>query len=413
MALFKRRKSAPEIETRAFADWQGKALPSPFFSTFAGAQVTDSSTLGIPAAWRAVNLISDSVASAPLHAYVNGERIATPKILDLSYETKFSMTASLLLRGNAYGLLDFDTMALPTSLELIHPDEVSVSRIEGRPVYRVNGTEVPTEFVCHVKGFTLPGALDGVGVVTACREALSAGLSAQEHAARLFSEGAIPPLILSTEISPDDDQKEVLRQIRDQWVENHGRSRKPALLTSGLTASTLAFSAKDAQFLESRTFSLGEISNMFGVPPSYIGAPPTNSMTYANIGQEAIQFVRHSLSPWAHRLEEAFGRLAGVDVKANFDAQLRADTLTRYQAHQIALASGWLSVNEVRALEDLPPIDETEEDVKRRDVAETLQKIYLAVGSVISSDEARAIANSAGATLPIPGPDFGVTNDQA
>ncbi len=83
-----------------------------------------------------------------------------------------------------------------------------------------------------------------------------------------------------------------------------------------------------------------------------------NSLTYATVEGRALDFVRYSLQPWIIRLEQAMGTLLprGQRVQFNVNGLLRGTTLERYQAHQIAIASGWLTIDEVRALEDLPPM---------------------------------------------------------
>lgn len=357
MGLFGKRS---RTEQRSFADWQGTGmLFPPAGSGSDGVPVSEKSTLGLPAAWRAVNLIADAVASCPMQAFSGGEKVSPPPILNVSYDDKFAMTASLLLSGNAYAWVEFDDLAFPSGLSLLNSAEIQVSRVDGQKVFKVGHEVVPSEYILHIRGFCSPGSLIGIGVVEACREGLSAALSTQEHASRYFYEAAVPPLILETDITPSDSERESLRMIRDQWVESYARSRKPALLTSGLSAKVLAFNPKDSQFLESRQFSLSEIALMFGVPPYFLGGA-SQGMTYANTEQEALNLSKFSLRPWISRIEQGFSALvpAGTDVRMNMDSVLRADTSTRYAAHAVGIASGFITVDEVRALENLPPLGE-------------------------------------------------------
>ena len=83
-------------------------------------------------------------------------------------------------------------------------------------------------------------------------------------------------------------------------------------------------------------------------------------MTYSNVQQDSISFVRWSIQPWASRVEAALTELLprGQEAKFNMGGLMRADMQTRYQAHAVALSSGFMTVDEVRALEDLEALDQ-------------------------------------------------------
>jgi HK97 family phage portal protein len=100
---------------------------------------------------------------------------------------------------------------------------------------------------------------------------------------------------------------------------------------------------------------------MIGLPAYYLGAP-NSSRTYSNVSEENLQLVRWSLLPWIQRVESKFTEYLprGQFAKMNIDALLRPDTKTRYEAHKIALDAGFLSVDEVRELENREPLAEEE-----------------------------------------------------
>ena len=105
---------------------------------------------------------------------------------------------------------------------------------------------------------------------------------------------------------------------------------------------------------------------MIGLPAYYLGAP-NSSRTYSNVSEENLQLVRWSLMPWISRIEQKLTDYIprGQFAKFNVDALLRPDTKTRYEAHAIAIDKGFLTVNEVRELENREPLDETESDDPR------------------------------------------------
>jgi HK97 family phage portal protein len=124
-----------------------------------------------------------------------------------------------------------------------------------------------------------------------------------------------------------------------------------------ITWTSLSINPNESQFIESRRVGVAEIARTFGLPPEMIGGEAGSSLTYATVEGRALDFVRYSLTPWIVRLERAIGDLLprGQTVRFNVNGLLRGTTKERYEAHKIALEAGWLSIDEVRALEDLPP----------------------------------------------------------
>jgi HK97 family phage portal protein len=118
----------------------------------------------------------------------------------------------------------------------------------------------------------------------------------------------------------------------------------------------------DQQFTEQRRLAAQEVARVFRIPPHMVGAPTGESMTYATVEQEAIDFVRFSLAPWLRRIELAISNdpdlaFAKQYVRFELDGLLRADAKTRAEVYALALdpVTGWMSRDEVRRLEDLEP----------------------------------------------------------
>jgi hypothetical protein len=163
---------------------------------------------------------------------------------------------------------------------------------------------------------------------------------------------------------------------------------------------------EQAQFIESQKLSANQVAAIYGIDPDEIGGEAANGLTYSN--EESRQIKRAAnMRPYLVRFERAFASwLPDREyVKFHTDATIRPDIKTRWEVNKIRLDAGAVSLNEIRAQEDERPIpggDFGDRDAgKRRDLAETLQKIYLAVGTVITTDEAREIANAAGADLKL------------
>ena len=122
---------------------------------------------------------------------------------------------------------------------------------------------------------------------------------------------------------------------------------------------SLGISNDDAQYLETRKFQINEIARWYGVPPHMIG--DLENATFSNIEHQGIEYVTYSLRPWLVRWEQEIRRKLYTDdvyfSEFLVDGLLRGDTKTRYDGYKVARETGWLSVNEIRALENLNPVE--------------------------------------------------------
>jgi len=336
---------------------------------WAGSLVNEESTLGVPALWRGVTLISDAIAGLPLHAYRDTTLITpTPNLLlrpnppETRIETISTMVSTLLVHGNYVAVLgDATSNGYPDNMYPVHPDRVSAQRVNGRIVYKVDNTEYDQSEIFHIKFYARPGDIFGRGVLSTQRQSLSTQIALQEYAAKYFDTGVTPSGVLKSS-NPDLNQEEA-ELLKASWMRTYGRkSREPAVLNATTEFQVLSDNAQESQLIESRTFHLTEAANMLGLPGVYLGAP-NSSRTYSNIEQENLQLVRWTLAPIANRIEQTFSDYIprGQVARFNFDGLLRADTLTRYQAHQIALQNGFMTVDEVRQHEYRDPLDNPED----------------------------------------------------
>jgi HK97 family phage portal protein len=330
--------------------------------TWAGTYVDTWQALSVPGVWRAVTLISDAIGGLPLQAYRGGQAIETPPILsrpnppETRMETISAAVATAIIHGNYVAILGpLGPNGYPDTIYPVNPERVTFFVEEGRRKYRIEGIVFDQSEIMHVKGFSLPGEHVGLGILAAQRQGLGASIAVHEYTARYFSGGATPSVALISE-NPDLSQEDA-DLMKQKWLMSYGgRSREPAVL-GATKIQVLQDNAANSQLTEQKQFDLTEVANMLGLPGYYLGAPNTSS-TYSNVEQEQLQLLRFTLLPWMIRFEQAFSDLLprGQVAKFNVDAFLRADTLTRYQAHEIGLRSGFLTTDEARALEDLQPM---------------------------------------------------------
>jgi HK97 family phage portal protein len=331
-----------------------------------GVIVDETSTLSVPGIWRAVTLISDAIGGLPFHAYRGEEYVdPQPNLLikpvptETRIETVSAMVASLIIHGNYVAILgEPGANGYPDSIYPVAVQRVQVRREEGRLVYRIEERDYTADEVLHIKGFSMPGDMVGYGILSAQRQAIGGAVAVNTYAQRYFDGGAQPTGIIYS-ANPDLTQEEA-ELLKAQWLRQYGGTKRtPAVLNESTKFQQLSDNAKDAQLLETRQFSLTEIANMIGLPAYYLNAP-NSSRTYSNVSEENLQLVRWSLLPWIQRCEQSITELLprGQFAKMNVDALLRPDTKTRYEAHKIALDGGFLTVDEVRELENREPLAE-------------------------------------------------------
>lgn len=335
--------------------------------THAGVTVTTDQAMRLSAVWSCVRLLADTVSTMPLHCYRGEDQITLPPLLTQPaagqgrVDWLHQVMVSLLLRGNAYGLVTARSGAtlLPAQIELVDPDQVQVERRDGVTTYRLAGQEVDPDDVWHVRAYPVPGLPTGLSPVEYARQSIGLGLAAEKFGAQFFGSGATPSGVLQSEVNLTTDQAEA---IGARWRALHEGRHKVAVLSKGLSFVPVSVAPEESQFLETQRFTVAQIARVFGVPPEMIGGESGGSLTYANVESRALDFLRYSVQPWLVRLEAALSALLPrqQSVKFNAGGLLRATTRERYEAHKIALDAGFLTIDEVRALEDLPPIGATQ-----------------------------------------------------
>jgi HK97 family phage portal protein len=270
------------------------------------------------------------------------------------------MVASLIIHGNYVAILgEPGVNGYPDSFYPVAVHRVQVRRENGELIYRIENRDYSADEVLHIKGFSMPGEHVGYGILSAQRQAIGGAVAVNTYAQRYFDGGAQPTGIIYSS-NPDLSQEEA-DALKSAWLRQYGGTKRtPAVLNESTKFQQLSDNAKDAQLLETRAFSLTEIANMIGLPAYYLGAP-NSSRTYSNVSEENLQLVRWSLMPWIQRIEQKMTEYLprGQFAKMNVDALLRPDTKSRYEAHKIALDAGFLTLDEVRELENREPLDET------------------------------------------------------
>ncbi len=339
-----------------------------------GVSVTPEKSLGVTAVWRAVNLIAGTCASLPLHAYeqdgdarkrrTTGHAAALlanphPDLTPLElWETVY---AHIALWGNAYLWKLRDQSGQIRELWPIHPARVKVGRATagGAKIFEVDGEPETEQHILHIPGFGFDGTV-GVSPVTAARQGLGLALAAEEFGAKFFGSGTLATGILRTEqkLSPGKAD-----ELQERWQAKRaglGNAHSTIVLDSGADFTQLTIPPDDAQFLETRKFQVAEVARMFGVPPHMLMDTDRSTSWGTGIEQQGIGFVVYTLRPWLTRVEQRVSQMVrpeSVYARYSVEGLLRGDSTQRQAFYQGMWNLGAFSTNEIRALEELPPVD--------------------------------------------------------
>jgi HK97 family phage portal protein len=330
-------------------------------------EVTASTAVGLDAVFRAVQIVSTGVSQLTLDAYRGGAALdgkaaaswlAKPNV-DESLSAFLTQSAtSLALSGNAFWRVYRSAKSGEiVNLRVLPAGEVMVTVNRDREVtgYHYRGEALAPRQIRHLQYLRRPGEPRGLGPIQAAQQRLRGAVDLDAFAGEWFGTAGVPTGVLSTDQFLTPEQAE---QWRDQWHEAQ-RERGTAVLGAGLGYETINISPKDAQFIESQQFSTTALARLFGIPANLmLAVVEGNSMTYQNVAQADLSFLRWTLSTYTREIEEAFTSLLprGQLARFNLDAILRPDTAERYTAHKTALEAGFLTVNEVRAIEGYQPL---------------------------------------------------------
>ncbi len=358
--FLQRGRSGDPIETRAMSE----ALLPP--SRNASPVIDISDALGLSMVYRAINIHAISAKQMDIDVYRGGAKIEKPSWL---HRPDFRITrpafveqsiVSLATTGNAYWEIKRDASGRLMNLEVLNPLDVTINSKDDGTVesYRtISGVKEKTlrpEQVQHLSLLRVPGTNYGLGPIQAAKREISGAIDTRDYSTNWFTESGIPSGILKSDQVLNPDQAVA---AKNAWNSTAGAKNGVAVLGNGLSYSPIFLSPSDAQFIESQNFNVTQVARLFGVPSSLMLADAGGtSMTYQNVEQDWIGYIRFSLMSYLIEVEQAFSDLLprGQEAKFNVDALYRSDTLTRYNAYKIGIEAGFLTVDEVRASEIIP-----------------------------------------------------------
>lgn len=415
----------------------------------AGVSVDGDSASRHGAVFACRDLIGRLISTLPVHEFDTAggvqRQLATPPVLDKPdgeldvNNWLYQVLYSALSDGNGYGLIQrYDNRGWPTQITTVHPSSIGWSR-KGKygPVdWTLEGEKIekwPAGDLWHFPAYTLPGCPVGVSPITYGALTIGLGLAAQRFGALWFRDGMVPAALLKndSEVPP-----ELAELVKEMWRDALMGNREPVVLGDAWTYEAISIKPEESQFLDLIQANKADVAMFFGIDPEAIGATRAggSSVVYQNLGMANTHLMVRTMNAWIVRLERALTAIRPRPryVKLNPSALLRVDPKTAAEILDIELKNGTRNQDEARSLQELPPIpggrgqrhnwpparvqltnaelnDGVDEGNKAvMDLVAALQKAYLAVGVVITDEEAREIMNRLGAGLdpgPLPSPE--------
>jgi HK97 family phage portal protein len=348
-------------------------------NNYAGKNVSAGSALRLSTVWACVRLLSETIATLPIGFYerqADGSRTsanAHPLYRLLHSQPNADMTAvqfwevvvaSMLLWGNAY-VRKVTSSRRIVALDFLLPDRMSVRRLPtGAREYRyreLDGTVslIPEDELMHIPAFSLDG-VNGLSPVQFGANVMGAAMAADETSAGLFKNAMKSPGLVMMDAVLKEGQRE---QIRDH-VKTVADSGGYMVLEKGSSFQQLNMNPEDAELLASRGFNVEELCRWFRVPPFMVGHSEKSTSWGTGIEQQMIGFLTFSLRPWLTRIEQSIRKnlLTPAEQSRYFaefaiEGLLRADSAARAAFYASAGQNGWMNRNEMRALENLPPVE--------------------------------------------------------
>lgn len=347
----------------------------------AGEIVTGSNVLGISAVWSCVNLLSGTIGSLPLQVYRQdgNARKADPQhpLYRLLHDSPnydqtavdfwMFMAASIELWGNAYAAITRGEGRIigltPVSPELVAVRRLSSGSLEYSWSDEGKAHVVTDMDMLHVRGFG-GSPLGGMSVLQVARNSFGLARAVDRAAGETFKNGMRPSGALKfDEFLSEENRATARNELASQFVGavNTGR---PMILEGGADWVPFTINPDDAQMLESRRFSVEEICRFFGVPPHMVGHTEKSSSWGTGLEQQTLGFQKFTLRPRIKRIEQALmkqlltpkDRAAGLAIEFNIEGLLRADSAGRATYYNTMTGIGAMTINEVRRLENLPPV---------------------------------------------------------
>jgi HK97 family phage portal protein len=373
--------SQMKVEKRAIGGVPWQPWTNPFMRFDVGGPIHPTrqvfgldKALGLPALYAATKILADNTASLPVKLYTqgrDGRRVPyngpsifdNPSVIDTPYEWMFACMSSLLLQGNAWGLITGrDGFGFPTGIEWVPVERVQVEQetevfnplaanvyVDGR---RMKWHGPDTELF-HLRGFNYAGRLEGISPMMKFAHIVLSGHEMQRYSNDWFAAGGFPPgTFQNSELEIDAEQAAQIRRMVTTSIQRH----EPLVYGRDWDYTPITVPPNEAVFIQAMQLNAAQVAAIFGLPADRVGGANGSSLTYSTVEQNDIQVIG-AMRPWNQRLVSGFGRILPARRTIDFDTNflLKTDLKTQAEIDQIDRNIGVRTADEIREARGLPP----------------------------------------------------------
>ncbi len=272
----------------------------------------------------------------------------------------YMILQSYLSCGNVFGhVLARDPRGgFPIQVEPWPRSVMNATLENGKPIWTVQGREVPAGELWHQRAYPVAGSLLGLSPIGHHMTTIGQGISAGRFGYQFFLDGAHPSALLTNDETEIDEPQ--AKTVKERWMAVTSGSREPAVMGKGWKYAQVQISPEESQFLQTMRYTEAMCCRIYGPGIAEIlGYNDEKSMQYSNVVDRRADVLVLSANKWFNRLERMLSAMLprGQFARLTRNAMLQATTLDRFKAYELALKNRWQVVNEVRALEDLPPVE--------------------------------------------------------
>lgn len=334
--------------------------------TLAGSSINAQSSLAISTVYACVYKIASTLSSLGVSLYLangrNREKLTahsafravavSPNSEVTAFNFWETIIADALLRGCGYAVIQRGVGGAVESLHIVPSENVQRTEIGGKTMYKLHdGMVIDGEDMLEICN------LYGMSPIQLHRDNLGLARSAQDYGSQYFANGGQMTGVLSSEQPLNNEQVGIMQQSWNASASNAGTK----LLPFGFKYQRIGIPPEEAQFIQTRKFQAEEICRIFSVPPALVQLE--SQTTYNNVEQQNLMFARHTVMPWAKRIEQELNRKllttmeqGNTYFKFELNDLFRGDMAARASFYTQALQNGVMTINEVRDREEMNPM---------------------------------------------------------
>ena len=334
--------------------------------------VTSTTSLGLSAVWRCLDILSNGVSQLCWREMRNDMELAPSRLVrrPLGSATRREWTSyvvSVLALYDVAYLLKVggtDAEGVPIGLLPLDPNQVTpvglpavISPFIAPSEYRVGSQPVPADQLVIIRRSPTPGADEVTGgVIRLARTTFAAAIAAEGYASRYWQSGGAPTTVLETDAQIPEA---IATEISDRWRERRMKGPDYApVLSGGLRARDFGADPTAQSAVEARREMVADIGRYFGIPTAILNAPAGDSETYGTTEQQGIHLVTYTLANYIGAIEDAISDQlpGGREMEMETEALTKGTLLAQAQALQLATGgAAWVDVDEARVAWGLQP----------------------------------------------------------